>query len=328
MSTVVRGTGHYVPEHVVTNEELAPRIGTTADWIENRTGILERHYVSPGESNASLAEAAARAAIDDAGWEVDDVDALIVATLSPDAVFPGVGVYLQERLGLGSLPALDVRNQCSGFLYGLSVADGWIQSGQYDRVLLVGSEVHSTSLDFSPEGRDVTALFGDGAGAVVLESDDAVEGVVEVRLGSDGGGAEMLWCEVPSARLHPSMSTEYVEEGRHYPKMSGRAVFKRAVETLEREIVAILDDLDLEPDDVLFVPHQANRRINEMVADRVGIADDRIVHTIERYGNTTAASIPSALDIARRDGRAGPDDLLLFAAFGSGFTWGTAVVRL
>lgn len=329
MATIIRGTGHYVPPRVVTNAELAGRIGTTADWIENRTGILERRYVAEGESNASLAEAAARAAIDDAGWAVDDVDALIVATLSPDAVFPGVGVYLQQRLELESVPALDVRNQCSGFLYGLSVANGWLEAGQYRRVLVVGSEVHSTSLDFSPQGRDVTALFGDGAGAVALERGDE-PGLIEIRLGSDGSGAEMLWCEVPSARLHPSMTEEYVRDGRHYPQMYGRTVFKRAVETLEREVRAIVDEVEaLDPlDEVLFVPHQANKRINEMVAQRVGLTDDQVVHTIERYGNTTAASIPSALDIARRDGRAHRGRTLLFAAFGSGFTWGTAVVRM
>ncbi len=330
MGTAIRGTGYAVPERVVSNDELAPQLGTTAEWIEQRTGILERRWIEPGDSNASLAESAARKALDDAGWKPRDVDMVIVATLSPDACFPGVGVYLADALGMEATPALDVRNQCSGFLYALSIADAWLATGRYRRVLLVGSEVHSTSLDRSPSGRNVTALFGDGAGAVALEWSDDEPGVVDVRLGADGSGAELLWCELPSARLHPSISATAVAQGRHYPRMQGRAVFKRAVETLEREVRAVIDEIPrLQPlDDVLFVPHQANRRINEMVAERVGIRPDQVVHTIDRFGNTTAASIPMALDIARKDGRAAPGRTLLFAAFGSGFTWGTGVCVL
>lgn len=330
MGTTIQGTGRFFPERVVTNEELAPKIGTTPEWIEERTGIRERRYIQRGESNASLAEAAARAALDDAGWRPSDIDAVIVGTLSADAVFPGVGVYLVDRLGIPGTPALDVRNQCSGFLYGLSVADAWLASGRYRRVLLVGSEVHSTSLDFTTDGRNVTALFGDGAGAVALEWTNGDETLLDVRLGADGSGAELLWCEVPSARLHPSMSAEYIEQGRHIPQMHGRAVFKRAVETLEREILRTIETVpELEPlDEVLFVPHQANKRINEMVAARVGLDPTQVVHTIEHYGNTTAASIPAALDHARKDGRAHPGRIVLMAAFGSGFTWGTAALRL
>lgn len=330
MGTIVRGSGHFVPERVVTNEELAPQLGTTPEWIEERTGIRERRYIADGESNASLAEEASRQALDDAGWQASDVDMIIVATLSSDAVFPGVGVSLAAALGSRTTPAMDVRNQCSGFLYGLSAADAWLASGRYRRVLLVGSEVHSTSLDFSPAGRNVTALFGDGAGAVALESDPDEQGLIDIRLGADGTGAQMLWCEVPSARLHPSMSAEYVAQGRHYPQMHGRAVFKRAVEVLEREIQATVADVaELQAlDEVLFVPHQANKRISELVAQRIGLDSTQVVTTIDRYGNTTAASIPSALDVARRDGRAHPGRVVLLAAFGSGFTWGTAVWRM
>ena len=317
-----------MPERVVTNEELAPRIGTTPDWIEQRTGILQRHYIGEGESNTSLATEASRQALDDAGWEAAQIDAIILSTLSADAVFPGVGVMLAAQLGLRSTPALDVRNQCSGFLYGLSVADAWLASGRYQRVLLVGSEVHSTSLDYSERGRNVTALFGDGAAAVCLEWDDGAEGVIDVRLGADGTGAELLWCEVPSARLHPSTTPTYLGEGRQYPRMSGRAVFKRAVEVLEREVSAILDQHVEARDDVLVVPHQANKRITELVAKRLGLAEEQIVSTIEGFGNTTAASIPTALDVARRDGRAHPGRVVVLAAFGSGFTWGTSVWRM
>lgn len=330
MGTLLRGSGHVVPERIVTNDELAPRLGTTADWIEQRTGIRERRYIGPGESNTSLAVEAARRALDDAGWAPSDVDMIILGTLSSDAVFPGGGVMVAAELGLTQTPALDVRNQCSGFLYGLSVADAWLASRRYRRILLIGSEVHSTSLDYSPEGRNVTALFGDGAGAVALEWDDDQPGLIDIRLGADGRGAEMLWCEVPSARLHPSTSAALIAQGRQYPQMQGRAVFKRAVEVLEREINAAIADVEALSalEEVLFVPHQANQLISEMVATRVGIAQAQVVTTIDRYGNTTAASIPSALDVARRDGRAHPGRVVLLAAFGSGFTWGTAVWRM
>ena len=330
MGTIILGTGHYVPDRVVTNEELAPRIGTTPDWIEGRTGIRERRYISRGESNCSLAETASRRALADADLEASDIDAIAFATLSSDACFPGTGVYLGDALQIGGKPAIDVRNQCSGFLYALSVADAWLATGRYHRVLVVGSEVHSTSMDFSPDGRNVTALFGDGAGAVILGRDPERDGLLDIELGADGSGAELLWCEVPSARLHPSMSQAYVAQGRHFPQMQGRAVLKRAVETLEREITAaIARCAALTPlDEVLFVPHQANKRINEMVAGRVGFAPDQVVHTIELLANTTAASIPTALDIARKDGRAHPGRVVLMSAFGSGFTWGTATLRL
>lgn len=330
MGTIIRGSGRYAPATVVTNEELAPRLATTPAWIEERTGIRERRFIAPGESNTSLAEAAARAALDDAGWTPADVDMIIVGTLSADAVFPGVGVMLAAALGLRETPALDVRNQCSGFLYGLSVADAWLATGRYRRVLLVGSEVHSTSLDFSAAGRNVTALFGDGAGAVALEWDHDEPGLVDLQLGADGTGAQMLWCEVPSARLHPSASATYLAEGRQFPQMQGRSVFKRAVEVLERELGAAIDRAELRAslDEVLFVPHQANKRITELVAQRVGLHPRQTVSTIEQYANTTAASIPMALDVARRDGRAHPGRTVLMAAFGSGFTWGTAVWRM
>lgn len=319
-----------MPDRVVTNEELAPQIGTTASWIAERTGILQRHYIAPGESNASLAEQAARRALADAGWAPGDVDAIVLATLSSDAVFPGVGVALAARLGSRTIPALDVRNQCSGFLYGLSVADAWLATRRYQRVLLVGSEVHSTSLDFRPQGRDVTALFGDGAGAVALQWSDDDEGLIDVRLGADGTGMESLWCEVPSARLHPSSSAALLAEGRHFPKMQGRAVFKRAVEVLSQQIQQRIEEVpQLSPlDEVLFVPHQANRHISTLVAQRVGLDESQIVTTLDQYGNTTAASIPSALDIARKDGRAPRGRVVLSSAFGSGFTWGTAIWRM
>ncbi|QDG52622.1 ketoacyl-ACP synthase III [Persicimonas caeni] len=336
MPTVIAGTGHYVPERVVTNEELAPLLGTTADWIEERTGIRERRYLGARESASTMGEHAARAALENAGCSSQSIDAIIFATLSPDVTFPGSGVFLQRKLGLAPIPALDVRNQCSGFLYALSVANAWLATHTYERVLVVGSEAHSPGLDLSPEGRSVSLLFGDGAGAAVLEwRDDGDAGVIEVSLGADGKGAEALWCEAPGSTSRPHISSDDLEDGRHFPHMKGRTVFRDAVRTLEREITALFDrhgvgehDAATALDDILLVPHQANRRINEMVAKNLGLRDDQVVHTIDQFGNTTAASLPMALDIARRDGRARSGQMVAMAAFGSGYTWGTALLRL
>lgn len=329
MRSVITGTGHYVPERVVGNEEIAPLLGTTADWILERTGIGARRFAADDEATSDLALAAARAAMADAAVEPQQIDAIIVATLSPDVAFPGSGVFLQRKLGLERIPALDVRNQCSGFLYGLSVADAWLRCGTYRRVLLVGAEVHSVGLDLSEEGRSVSLLFGDGAGAAVLEAADSERGVVEVTLGADGQGAESLWCPRPGSRGRPHITLDDMGQGRHYPKMKGRAVFRRAVETLEAELATLLDRHGLDPtnDDLVLVPHQANRRINELVAARLGWPEERVVHTIDAFGNTTAASIPMSLDIARRDGRVGPGTTVITAAFGSGYTWGTGLIE-
>ena len=333
--SVIVGTGHHAPPRVVTNEELAPTLCSDPAWIESRTGIRQRRFAAAEVATSDLALEAARAALDDAGCGPADLDALIVATLSPDAFFPGSGVFLQRKLGLVDIPALDVRNQCSGFLYGLSVADAWLRAGVYQRVLLVGAETHSPGLDMSERGRAVSALFGDGAGAVVLEArpqgapHEPGEGALRgVRLGADGRGAENLWCERPGSTSRPHVDQQALVEGRHYPQMKGRAVFRRAVEVLERELRALLEEHHIDDlQRLVLVPHQANRHINEMVAQRLGLEESQVVHTIGDYGNTTAASIPMALDIARRAGRIPEDHLVVIAAFGSGYTWGTALLR-
>ncbi|MGM0556925.1 MAG: 3-oxoacyl-ACP synthase III family protein [Myxococcota bacterium] len=334
MSLVIKGSGTYTPERVVSNDELAAKLGTTPEWIEDRTGIKERRYVEPGEAPSDMALEASRHAFRDAGIEADDVDAIIFATLSPDVQFPGSGVYLGTKLGLEGRPALDIRNQCSGFLYALSVAQGWLSAGLYERVLVVGAEAHSPGLNLSEEGRNVSVLFGDGAGAVIVErgstsSQQANSGLLDISLGADGSHAESLWCELPGTASHPHIERADIDAGRHYPKMRGRAVFRAAVENLERELAALFERNDIEPveDNLLLVPHQANRRINELVAERLDLPEDQIVHTIDHYGNTTAASLPMALDHARREGLIWEGRLVAMAAFGSGYTWGTALFR-
>jgi 3-oxoacyl-[acyl-carrier-protein] synthase-3 len=303
---------------------------TSDEWITQRTGIRERRFVERSGIGASdLAVPACRAALRRAQLETDQVDAVIFATLSSDYTFPGSGCLLQDKLGLRDVPALDVRNQCSGFLYGLSVADAWVRCGVYQTVLLVGAEVHSTGLDFSDRGRDLAVLFGDGAGAAVIgPSPDAEHGLLSICLHADGSGAQLLWLEAPASRFDPRISHEMLEQGRHYPQMNGKQVFRSACEKMPEVALEALRRANLTLDQVdLLVPHQANRRISEMVGARLGLTASQVVHNIERYGNTTAATIPMALDQAFVEARIERDTTALLTAFGSGFTWAGAVVR-
>jgi 3-oxoacyl-[acyl-carrier-protein] synthase III len=332
-SSTILGSGHYVPSRVVTNDDLAKLFPTSDEWIQQRSGIRERRYIEHAGIGASdLALPAAKMALEQSGKTARDIDAIIFATLSPDYNFPGSGVLLQRKLGLSAIPALDVRNQCSGFLYSLSIADAWIKSGVYRHVLVVGAEVHSTGLEFSERGREVTVLFGDGAGAVVMGpleplADDR-RGVLAIVLHSDGVGAEELWVEAPTSSQVPRLTHEMMDEGRHYPRMNGKQVFRWATAKMPEVAREVLEKAGVSVADVdLFIPHQANMRINQHVAKELGIPEDKVVHNIDRYGNTTAATIPIGLSEAQRSGRVPPGSTVLFAAFGAGFTWGAALVR-
>lgn len=327
--TAVVGTGFHVPERVVTNDELTRWMDTSDAWIRERTGIEERRWVNEGTTGADMARRASEAALARAGLEADAVDAIVLGTLSPDHFFPGTGVFLQRELGLEGVPCLDIRAQCSGFVYGLSVADAWIRVGQYRTVLLVGVEIQSTGLDLSTRGRDMAVLFGDGAGAVVLQATDEPDrGVLSTHIHADGRHAEVLWADAPSSIRHPLISVGDLEAGRQYPRMEGREVFKHAVTRMPEAVNEALDAQGLTSDDIdLLIPHQANLRISQMVQKRLGLADDRVYNNIQRYGNTTAATIPIALAEAVDDGRLERGDLLCVVAFGSGFTWGSALIR-
>ncbi len=330
MRTRITGAGHYVPTRVVTNDDLAQRLPTTDEWIQQRTGIKERRYIEHSGIGASdLAVPAAEMALAQAGLAPEDVQAIVFATLSPDVNFPGSACFLQQKLGCRQIPALDVRNQCSGFLYSLSIADAWIRAGVYQNVLIVGAEVHSTGIDFSEHGRDVTVLFGDGAGAVVVQpTDHPTRGVRSVHLAADGVGAKELWLEAPASMYDPRLTLEMMEQRRHYPKMNGKQVFRWAVEKMPEIARAALSAQGMSPSDVdLFVPHQANMRINQAVAEKLGIPHDRVVHNIERYGNTTAATIPIGISESWKDGKIVEGSRVLMAAFGAGFTWGSAIVE-
>ena len=304
---------------------------TSDEWIRQRTGILERRWVPEGKEigGSDLAKVATERALEKAEMSIEKIDAIIYATLSPDHMFPGTGCFLQTKLGLEGVPALDIRNQCSGFIYGLSIADAWIRTGTYERILLVGAEVHSTGLDVTTRGRDVAVLFGDAAAAVILgPTQDDDRGLLSVNLGADGRYAKKLWIDVPGSIYHPQCGPAQLEEGRQFPSMEGSRVFKQAVVKMPWAVKRALEDCGLCTEDIdLLIPHQANQRISEMVQRSLSLRDDQVFNNIERYGNTTAATIPLALDEAVEQGRLKRGDLLAMTAFGAGFTWGAAVVR-
>ena len=328
MRSRITGTGFNVPERVVPNAELETVMETTDAWIVERTGIRERRFVMPGMGSTDLATEACRRALASAGRRPEDVDFIVFATITRDYFFPGCGTLLQERLGLPTIGALDVHNACSGFIYGLATADAFIRVGAYRCILVVGAEVQSTGLDLSTAGRDMAVLFGDGAGAVVLEPSDDARGILSWALHSDGAHAQELWAEAPTSIVPGRVTHEMLEAGRHYPKMNGRQVFKHATTRFPEVILEALERAGEKLEDVaLVVPHQANQRISEAVADRLGLRHDKVFQNIQRYGNTTAASIPIALAEAAAQGRLEPGDLVVLAAFGAGFAWGATVLR-
>jgi 3-oxoacyl-[acyl-carrier-protein] synthase-3 len=322
-------TGFYVPPRVVSNVELAAMMDTTDDWITQRTGIKQRHWVEPGTTCSSLAAEATRMALQRAGLQATDLDCIVFATASPDHFFPGNGVFLQRLLGITDIPALDLRNQCTGFVYGLSVADAWIRCGQYKRVLLVGAEIQSPGLDPTTAGRDTAVIFGDGAGVAILgPTDDVKRGVLSTHLFSDGRQAEKLWMDGPGLSHVPWISADMLANGKARIQMEGREVFKSATTKMPESVQQALALHGHTTADIkLLIAHQANLRISEMVQKQLGLRDDQVFNNIQRYGNTTAASIPIALHEALELGRLSRGELLILTAFGSGFTWGSAAIR-
>ncbi len=328
--TIITGLGYYVPPRVVTNFDLEKRMNTSDEWIRQRSGIIERHHVEPGVGSSDLAIEAARLAMADAGAGPGDIDFVIAATLSPDHYFPGIGVIVQSELGLGTVGALDVRDQCCGFLYGLSVADQFIRAGTYRKILLVASEVQSSNLDYSDDGRDMAVLFGDGAGAVILEpaSEETGRGVLSTHLYSDGRFLSDLWMEKPSCKDNPTFQASDFAAKKFYPCMDGKNVFKNACQRMPEAVMAALKQNGLTVDDIdVLIPHQANDRISQMVARGLKIPEAKVFRNIERYGNTTSASIPIALSEAVRNGMVRPGHLVVLTAFGSGYTWASAAIR-
>ncbi|TPG65856.1 ketoacyl-ACP synthase III [Hymenobacter nivis] len=327
----IAGVGHYVPSRVVKNAELEPLLNTSDIWIQERTGIQERRWFEEGtDTTANMGARAARRALDAAGLQPDDVQLIVFATLSPDYFFPGSGVLLQRELGMtNNCPALDVRNQCSGFIYGLSVADQFVRTGMYDTVLVVGSEIHSSGLDKTPNGRGVAVIFGDGAGAVVLRpSTREGHGILSTHLYSQGEFAEELIVKEPTSNKEDRVGHVVANAADLYPYMNGQNVFKHAVVRFPQVIKEALDTNGYQPTDIdMLIPHQANLRITQYVQQKMGLPDEKVFSNIQRYGNTTAASIPLALSEAVEQGKIKRGDLVCLAAFGSGFTWASALIK-
>jgi 3-oxoacyl-[acyl-carrier-protein] synthase-3 len=350
----IAGIGSYLPERIVTNDDLSKVMDTTDEWVQERTGIQTRRYgVKHEETTSSMGAKAALVACERAGISPEEIDFIIFATLSPDYYFPGCGVLMQRELGIThkEVGALDIRNQCTGFLYGLSIADQFVKTGMYKNVLVVGAEMHSMGLDFSTRGRNVTVIFGDGAGAAIIQpTEDENQGILTTKLHADGTYAEKLAFINPGAhggyhqkRIEDTTDFGYppsdtygeifitpkmVEEGLIFPNMEGQFVFKLAIQKFPEVIHEALTEVGLETTDInMFIPHQANLRISQMVQRLLRLRDDQVWNNIQKYGNTTAASVPIALCEAWEAGKIQKGDLVCLAAFGSGFTWGSALIR-
>jgi 3-oxoacyl-[acyl-carrier-protein] synthase-3 len=347
LRTKIAGIGMYVPENVVTNDDLTKLMDTSDEWIQERTGIKERRYAHrTKETTATMGVEAAKIAIERAGLTAQDIDFIIFATICPDYYFPGCGVLVQRVMKMKEIGALDVRDQCSGFVYALSVGDQFIKTGMYKNILVIGSEKHSFGLDFSTRGRNVSVIFGDGAGAVVLQpTEKEGQGILSTHLHCDGESAEILamynpgthanhWTEEKLADYDDAaigemfMSHAMVDKAQLFPNMDGPAVFKKAVEKFPEVILESLTTNHLQASDLkLLIPHQANLRISQFVQKKLRLRDDQVYNNIQKYGNTTAASIPIALCEAWEEGKVKEADLICLAAFGSGFTWASALLR-
>ena len=329
----ITGLGYYVPDNVVTNDDLSRIMDTNDEWIQERTGIQERRHIVPGEdTTTTMGVKAARIAIERSGVAITDIDFVVFATLSPDYYFPGPGVLVQRDLGMNTVGALDVRNQCSGFVYAISVADQYIKTGMYKNILVIGSEVQSTGLDMTDRGRSVSVIFGDGAGAAVLtREEDLTKGILSTHLHSEGQHAEELAVKAPGMGgrwITDILSENNPDDESYFPYMNGQFVFKNAVVRFSEVINEGLDANNLQVSDInMLIPHQANLRISQFIQKKFGLTDDQVFNNIQKYGNTTAASVPIALTEAWEQGKIKSGDLVILAAFGSGFTWASAVIR-
>ncbi|MDT0554393.1 3-oxoacyl-ACP synthase III family protein [Patiriisocius hiemis] len=328
----ITGVGHYVPENVVTNHDLSKLMDTNDAWIQERTGIKERRHIKKGDGNSTsvMGVKASKIALERANLTPNDIDMIVFATLSPDMYFPGGGVQVQEMLGMRTVPALDVRNQCSGFVYSISVADQFVKTGMYKNILVIGAENHSGGLDFTTRGRGVSVIFGDGAGAVVVSRSDDESGILSTHLHSEGKHKDELALDGPSTGYWvPEIIEDNPQENiPYYPYMNGQFVFKHAVVRFAEVINEGLEANNFTANDInMLIPHQANLRISQFIQKKMRLSDDQVFNNIQKYGNTTAASIPIALSEAWEAGKIKDGDLVVLAAFGSGFTWGSVIIK-
>jgi|TARA_B110000263_G_scaffold143590_1_gene124596 3-oxoacyl-[acyl-carrier-protein] synthase-3 len=325
----ISGTGFYLPPRIVTNDDLSSYMDTTDEWIQERTGIKERRYVEKGVGPSDLAIPATEQALEAAGLKVSDIEFIIFATSTPDFYAPGSGCVLQEKMGFNEIGALDIRVQCSGFIYGLSIAEQYIRTGTFKNILLIGAEVQSTAMNLTDEGRDTAIIFGDGAGAAIISATEENRGILSTHMHSEGKYLKELWLEAPASNAgYPRITGKQLDEGKQYLKMNGKEVFRHAVTRFPEVINEALEANSLTTENIdLLIPHQANLRITQMVQKRLGLSDDQVFSNIHKYGNTTAATIPIALAEAFNEGRIKEGDLLVLAAFGAGFTWASAIMK-
>ena len=325
----ISGTGFYLPPRIVTNDELSTYMDTSDEWIQERTGIKERHYVEKGEGPSDIAIPATKQALNAAGLKISDIDFIIFATSTPDFYAPGSGCLLQEKMGFNEIGALDIRVQCSGFIYGLSIAEQYIRTGTFKNILLIGAEVQSTAMDLTNAGRDTAIIFGDGAGAAIISATDEDRGVLSTHMHSEGKYLKELWLESPASNAgYPRINKEALDEGKQFLKMNGKEVFRHAVTRFPEVINEALEANNLTSEDIdLLIPHQANLRITQMVQKRLSLRNEQVFSNIHKYGNTTAATIPIALAEAFNEGKIKDGDLLVLASFGSGFTWASAIMK-
>jgi len=325
----ISGTGFYLPPRIVTNDELSSYMDTTDEWIQERTGIKERRYVEKGVGPSDLAIPATEQALKAAGLTVSDIDFIIFATSTPDFYAPGSGCVLQEKMGFNEIGALDIRVQCSGFIYGLSIAEQYIRTGNFKNILLIGAEVQSTAMNLTDEGRDTAIIFGDGSGAAIISATEENKGILSTHMHSEGKYLKELWLEAPASNAgHPRITREVLDEGKQYLKMNGKEVFRHAITRFPEVINEALEANNITSENInLLIPHQANLRITQMVQKRLGLSNDQVFSNIHKYGNTTAATIPIALAEAFNEGRIKEGDILVLAAFGAGFTWASAIMK-
>ena len=325
----ISGTGFYLPPRIVTNDDLSSYMDTTDEWIQERTGIKERRYVEKGVGPSDLAIPATEQALEAAGLKVSDIEFIIFATSTPDFYAPGSGCVLQEKMGFNEIGALDIRVQCSGFIYGLSIAEQYIRTGTFKNILLIGAEVQSTAMNLTDEGRDTAIIFGDGAGAAIISATEENRGILSTHMHSEGKYLKELWLEAPASNAgYPRITGKQLDERKQYLKMNGKEVFRHAVTRFPEVINEALEANSLTTENIdLLIPHQANLRITQIVQKKLGLSDDQVFSNIHKYGNTTAATIPIALAEAFNEGRIKEGDLLVLAAFGAGFTWASAIMK-
>ncbi|MDH5365464.1 MAG: ketoacyl-ACP synthase III [Cyclobacteriaceae bacterium] len=325
------GIGHHVPERIVTNDELSTMMDTNNEWIIERTGIEQRRFIDPSKDTlANMAAKASKIAAERANIKISDIDFIIFATITPDYFFPGSGVLVQRELGLEGIGALDIRNACSGFIYALSIGEQYIKTGTYKNILVIGGEIQSTALDLTTRGRNTAVIFGDGVGAAILQPSTDDKGILSTHLHADGRFAEELYVKDPgSSRPNEERQPEQILDTSTYKvHMNGSAVFKHAIVRFSEVINEALDKNNLSKEDInLLIPHQANLRISQFLQKKLELPDEKIYNNIMRYGNTTAGSIPIAMSEAWQEGKVKENDLVCLAAFGSGFTWASALIK-